>query len=574
MKTLKLLFLLCMVAFPGLTHAQYILTLHCDQMDSYIWKTFKVRVTEVGTGYEVGRKTISAVSASTFSIELYVLLQDKSYQVDFYADENGNGRYDAPPGDHAWRRMINNTSGPVTINFANDVNYTDIAFPDDLPFGTYNAIWGGHWKNLTFGSTDTIEAAFNLRCDSVLASFSTKGVFGNPAPVMFDFADTVSSDLDLVTDTIHYSPGTPWTGDIYIINGEIHGSLTSAGFELAFTGTLGLKQLMCLYTVSTGGSVFANGYFYLRELEIIYLFAPLTLELTGMQVSCYDSHDGAVWSMVDGGTGNYEYAWLETGGTTPHQEGLAAGVYTLTVSDELGCTIEASYILNDREPITIDIVGVTDESCAGACDAVITVAATGGTPPYTYMLDGEGCPGIHMLYVTDAVGCTDSTLVIIGSSPILLPPDVYVTDATNGQSNGSVEVNTLGGTPPFLFSLDGITFQVSSVFNNLPAGSYCVTVMDANGCTIKSDSFLIENLTGIHEISADIKIYPNPASGYVYLSSDLPLSAEINDIRGQSIKFIPLVVDQAINLDGILPGMYILGISDGYHTAYQKLIIQ
>ena len=573
MKTLKLLLLLCVAALPGLIHAQYILTLHCDQMDSYIWKTFKVRVTEIGTGYEVGRKTISGIEASSFSIELYVLLQDKSYQVDFYVDENWNGRYDAPPGDPAWRRIVNNASGPVTINFTNDADYTDIGFPDNLPFGTYNAIWGGQWKNLTFGSTDTIEAAFNLRCDSVLASFSTKGVFGNPAPVMFDFADTVSSDLDLMTDTIHFSPGAPWTGDIYTINGEIHGSLTSVGFELAFNGTLGLKQLMCLYTVSAGGNVFANGYFYLRELEIIYLFAPLTLELTGMPISCHGSSDGSVWVAVDGGTGNYEYSWLETGSTTPHIEGVWADTFHLTVSDEFGCSIEASYILDDHYPLSIDAVYVIDESCPEACDAIIVVEASGGVNPYSYMVDGDGCPGIHMLYVTDAVGCTDSTLVLIGSSPILLIPDIYIIDATNGQSNGSVEVDAAGGTPPFLFSLDGITFQASSIFNNLPAGSYCITVMDANGCSTKSDTFLIENITGIHEISSDFNIYPNPSNGYVHISSDLPLSAELTDIRGQQIKFIPLIIDQNIVLEGIPAGMYILGLSDGHQTRYQKLII-
>jgi hypothetical protein len=576
MKTLKLLLLLCVAAFPGLTHAQYILTLHCNQMDPYIGKTFKIRVTEMGTGNEVGRKTISAVEASTFSVELYVLLQNKSYQIDFYADENGNGNYDAPPGDHAWRRTVNNAAMHNAINFTNDANYTDINFPDDLSFGTYNAVWGGHWKNLTFGSTDSIEAAFNVRCDSVLASFSTKGVFGNPAPVEFAFADTVSSDLDLVHDTILYSPGAPWTGEVYIINGEIHGNLISAGLELAFTGTLGLKQLICLYTVANGGNVFANGYFYLRELDVIYLFPPLTLELTGMPVSCHGGSDGSVWSTVEGGTGNYEYIWLETGTTTPHINGVWADTFTLTVSDELGCTITATQILSDPDPLIVVNLFVEDVSCYGACDGNFTIIVTGGVPPYVYTVDGgnELCSGDYLVTITDAVGCTIQTDVSIGSPEAIVFDNILITDATNGMANGAIEVLASGGIPPLSYSIDGgASYQPLNLFAGLPPGSFEVCIKDGNGCLICEGSVIVQNITAVDKLTANFTWYPNPASTYLEIDSDIPLLVEIQDVRGQHVKWIDTVVKQTIGLEGIPTGMYFIGFSDRYHTVYQKLII-
>jgi len=575
MKTLKLFFILCVVAFSEPSHAQYILTLHCDQMDPYIGKTFKVRVTEMGTGDEVGRKTIDALQAGTFSIDLYVLLQNKSYQIDFYVDVNGNGVYDAPPGDHAWRKTVSNATQNTTVNFTNTLNYTDIAFPDDLPFGTYKAVWGGRWKNLTFGSTDSIEAAFNLRCDSVLASFSTKGVFGNPATVAFDLADTVSSDLDLVHDTIHYSPGAPWSGEVYIINGEIHGSLTSGGFELAFTGTLGLKQLICLYTVATGGTVFANGYFYLRELEIIYLYPPLSLELTGTPVSCYGGSDGSIQAEVDGGTGNYEYNWLETGTTTAFLDGVWADTFHVIVNDEFGCSIEGSYILDQPESLIIVKLDVENESCYGACDGSITIAVIGGVPPYNYSLDGGTgmCAGDYTLFVTDANGCIITEDFTIYSPDAIVIDTILITDATNGMANGSIEIIPSGGAPPYVFSINGGPFQFSNLFSNLLPDSYEVCIKDGNGC-LTCESIVVQNITAVDHLESDFQWYPNPASTYLYIDSDVSLSMQLMDIQGQQVKKIVALTDDNISLDGIPAGLYIIGFSDGHQTVYKKLVIQ
>jgi SprB repeat/Secretion system C-terminal sorting domain len=576
MKTLKLIFILCMVAFPCLSHAQYILTLHCDQMGPYTGKLFKVRVTETATGKEVGRKTIDVLQTTTFSIDLYVLLQNKSYQVDFYVDVNGNDGYDAPPDDHAWRRSVNNASQHTTINFTPDLNYTNINFPDALPFGTYDAVWGGRWKNLTFGSTDSIEAAFNLTCDSVIASFSTKGVFGNPAIVEFAFADTVNSNPDLVHDTIHYAPGAPWTGEVYVINGEIHGSLGAGGLVLAFTGTLGLKQLICLYTVANGGTVFANGYFYLRELEVIYLFPPLTLELSGMPPTCQGGSDGSVWSEVGGGTGNYEYAWMETGTTTPHIDGVGADTFNLTVSDELGCTVTATHILTEPEPLIVVNVVVEDVSCYGACDGNITLLVTGGVPPYVYTLDGgfELCSGDYTVSITDAVGCTIQTELSIGSPEAIVIEDILITDATNGMANGAIEIIASGGIPPYEYSINSVSFQASNLFSNLPPGSYEVCIRDGNGCLSCEGSIVVQDITAVNNLVSDINWYPNPASSYLHIDSDFPLSVVIKDLQGQQVKYSPLTLEQDIRLHGIPAGLYILGFSDGHQTAYRKLIIQ
>jgi hypothetical protein len=84
MKTIRLLFTIGILALANHLSAQYVLTLRCSGMTTYIGKPFHIRVVETVTGHEVGRKTISAIEDDTLNIPLYVLLNGRDYQVDFY----------------------------------------------------------------------------------------------------------------------------------------------------------------------------------------------------------------------------------------------------------------------------------------------------------------------------------------------------------------------------------------------------------------------------------------------------------------------------------------------------------
>ena len=194
MKKLRTLLCICMCASIQLVQAQYILTLDFSEMDPYVGLRSEIRVTDMSNLKEVGRRVILAIDSSAYSVDLYVLLQGHNYAVDFYTDVNDNGTYDPPPTDHAWRRTVMNASMNTTIAFTPDTVYTDIMLGDVFPYSNYDAIWGGHWRNLTFGSTDTIQASLKLTCDSIFAAFKTSGVFGNPDTVQFNLADTIPAD--------------------------------------------------------------------------------------------------------------------------------------------------------------------------------------------------------------------------------------------------------------------------------------------------------------------------------------------------------------------------------------------
>jgi hypothetical protein len=91
--------------------------------------SFEVRVIDLSTGRTIGLYHLGAIPAETFSVGIPKIIKPSTYQVDFYMDENGNGQYDAPPVDHAWRRTITLTgSDDLTVNFVHDMDYTDIGF--------------------------------------------------------------------------------------------------------------------------------------------------------------------------------------------------------------------------------------------------------------------------------------------------------------------------------------------------------------------------------------------------------------------------------------------------------------
>ncbi len=106
------------------------LTVNFSAMTPHVGQTIWLAVIEQDTKKEIGRvKTKATVS---FSIEVPGIETGKSYWVDFFADHNKNGVYNAPPADHAWRLPLNNVTGNSVINFVHNTTFTDIAWKTKL----------------------------------------------------------------------------------------------------------------------------------------------------------------------------------------------------------------------------------------------------------------------------------------------------------------------------------------------------------------------------------------------------------------------------------------------------------
>jgi hypothetical protein len=101
------------------------LTVQFMNMNPHVGQDFHLEVNDKETGENI--REMDTVAAVDFMISVYGIEIGKSYDVDFYADHNGNGIYDAPPADHAWRMELIEVMGDTTLMFTHNTNFTDIS---------------------------------------------------------------------------------------------------------------------------------------------------------------------------------------------------------------------------------------------------------------------------------------------------------------------------------------------------------------------------------------------------------------------------------------------------------------
>ncbi len=224
-----------------------------------------------------------------------------------------------------------------------------------------------------------------------------------------------------------------------------------------------------------------------HEISVVPPNGPM-LSIISADASCFDATDGAADLQITGGATPFTYAWSFGGVITEDIANLPAGNYTVTVTDNDGCTYTASTLIEQPEIITIN-GNATDETC-NASNGTITISVAGGTGTYTYLWSPSGsveqnptnlAATDHTVVVTDANGCTGTQIITV-DAPNALIGDVTPTNIScDGGSNGTITANISGGVPPYeyLWSPMGGTGQTAS---GLPVGNYTVLVTDGAGC--------------------------------------------------------------------------------------------
>ena len=200
--------------------------------------------------------------------------------------------------------------------------------------------------------------------------------------------------------------------------------------------------------------------------------------------SCGGANGGATVTAT-GGRPGYTYAWTN-GATTAAVSGLSAGAYTVTVTDANGCRTTAIATITSGSALTLTLTS-TAARCNGAASGSATSTVTGGTQPYTYAWSNGAttasisgvAAGNYLLTVNDAAGCSTSQLATI-TQPTAIATFFEVTDATC-VSAGKVTATISGGTAPYIYLWSSGATTAS--LTNLTAGTYSLTITDANGCT-------------------------------------------------------------------------------------------
>jgi gliding motility-associated-like protein len=420
-------------------------------------------------------------------------------------------------------------AGPVTVNVtdANGCTITGNATVANNPLGSLSMTLNNHVS--CFGAangsaTATVTGGAGPYGYS-WSSGQTTAAVNNFGPGTFTLTVTDANGCTLTDNVTITEPAalqlTPSSTFVTCAGGS-DGSVTSviAGGTTPYTinwtnaagASVGTTQTVTglvggTYTISVTD---ANGC-TLTASTTVAEPAAYSVTVTPFHVDCKDACSGSASAFVTGGTAPYNFVWNDP--LTQITSGalfLCDGSYTVTVTDDNGCVITGSTVINEPA-LMVPTPSSVDAHCQQN-DGSGCVAVTGGVSPYTFSWLSTGnttnCQnnlfaGTYLVEITDANGCTDTSAIqvndIAGPSAVII-----ASDDVNcfGGNDGSATVNMVGGTGIFTVLWDAnAANQTTPTASNLSSGTYSVSVTDAAGCSASTNVTINE--------PADLIVIPN-----------------------------------------------------------------
>lgn len=421
---------------------------------SYSWNTIPVQTTQNISGVGAGSYTVSVTDQNGCTTQSTVNVTEPAVLSDTYV-VNQNANCNVADGE-ATITTLGGTPG-YTYNWSNNAgNNSNSA--TDLPAGITNVTItdaNGCTDNISI-TVNSINAPFPyISTDSVLCLGGNTGVA---------FVDSVVGNGGYTFI---------WMDNLGNPIGQTTGSATNLT-----AGT---------YSVQVTDQ---NG---CTSTETVVIEEPTTsVSIAVLNVSipaCNASDEGSISVSASGGTGVIGYSWNTNPiQTTPSITNLPEGSYTVTATDENGCSINETIQITAPTPVTLTYTQ-NDVSCFGLTDGDIFVTAQGGTPNYSYSWTGNISSsnqatnlmaGTYDVIVSDVNGCSDSLSFIVSQPSLLEATVVSTIDGDCGVSNGQINIEVTGGTPIYSFVWsDG---NVNQNTTTAQSGLNTVVVTDQNGC--------------------------------------------------------------------------------------------
>lgn len=311
------------------------------------------------------------------------------------------------------------------------------------------------------------------------------------------------------------------------------------------------------------------------SLSFVLTVSDIQLTSSTVNVSCHSGEDGSISVDASGGIAPYEYS---LDGTTFQTEAtfadLAAGDYTITVRDSIGCIASVVATISQPEALSLSTTG-KDETCE---KGFISVTPFGGVGPYEYSLDGttyqesdmlkDVSAGEYTVYVRDANGCevTESHTVDLVAA---LEVASTVTESTEYPENGSISLSVTGGAAPYTYAWN--TGDSTVMISDIVPNDYSVTITDRNGCSVE-ESFTVGGVTSLADLQRQqgIHIYPNPVLDRLQVrlpKTTQVQSAQLYNPQGELIRSFSLKGGlNQLKAEGLKPGMYLLQLDSGVST--------
>lgn len=319
-------------------------------------------------------------------------------------------------------------------------------------------------------------------------------------------------------------------------------SLTMGGYSVTVTDAQGCS---------------ASGYGYVSQAITI------NPNVVATPATCIQTN-GAVSSFPSGGVPPYSYLWNNMS-TAQTQTNIAAGYYSVKVTDANGCIGNSATYVNSTTPINVTY-NVTASSCTAPTGSA-TLSVSGGTAPYTINWNTFPAqtgttasnlpPGNYSFTITDANSCVRTGSITIQPVNIITVSFTH-TSPTCTQANGSISVSASGGASPYTYSWSNAA--TTSSITGVAAGGYSVTITDNAGCAITKSHYL----AAYSPLS--IGIASTPAS-CVYTSDGIITATPF----GGTAPYTWNTTTGTNTMTGLATGNYYVGVTDANGcTAYQN----
>ena len=305
-----------------------------------------------------------------------------------------------------------------------------------------------------------------------------------------------------------------WEKNDGTINGN--GTIAAAGDQVS------LPNLPAgIYSV-TITDIFFDTTFTVEVVE------PDLVELQVVQVidaSCFNFCDGTLEVSAIGGTGNYTFDW-SNGNQGALQANLCAGAYSVTATDDNGCTAEMMLDIQQPEEFIATATQTQEVSCFEGSDGQASLTTNG--QPTTYDWDtGDNTPdvmglsaGTYFVTVTNIDGCLDTTFVDITQPDEAVGVNISIATAIScaGEADGVLQAATTG--PGSSFSYQWSNGSAETTAENLSTDNYSITVANEKGCEAEASFFLPEPLPINADITAvDITCLDPPNGGSILIDT-------------------------------------------------------
>lgn len=302
--------------------------------------------------------------------------------------------------------------------------------------------------------------------------------------------------------------------------------------------------------------------------------------------------NGAFSIAAAGGSSPYTYAITGSSNSTGTFSNLAAGTYTVTITDANSCPGSASVTIANNPPVvTVATTSTTADTLCNGSSGGFLLSASGATAPYTYAFTGNNnttgnfnglAGGTYAVTVTSTDGCTATTSVTVATQTATVTLTTSSTNAASASSpTGSATATPAGGSAPYTYTWSNA--QTTQTATNVLPGTYTVTATDANGCSA-TGSVTVSFNSGI-SATGEVKtlnMFPNPASTTLNINATLAQSSdvviEVVNTNGAKVLSVNIgktdSINEKLDVRNLSKGVYHLRLLVNGNASTQTIVIE